>query len=262
MKKFCVIGHPIEHSRSPQLHQAGFTELDIEADFTKVDVKPSKLKEFLNGKFREEFAGAAVTIPHKIEIMKHLDEINQAAQQIGAVNTIINQAGKLIGTNTDGLGAYQALQTTIDPKEQNILIVGAGGASRAIIFALKQAGAHVTIVNRTTETAVQLAEEFGVEAAETLKAIDPEAFKIIINTTSVGMKEWKSPLDESFWSPHHVAFDIVYEPLETKFLFDATEAGAQTITGDKMLVHQAIAQFKLWHDLDLDPEIMERAFFE
>ncbi|MDH3325011.1 MAG: shikimate dehydrogenase, partial [Candidatus Peregrinibacteria bacterium] len=144
MKKFCVIGHPIKHSKSPVLHQAGFVEFELEAEFNAVDVAPENLENWVKNDFANDFDGAAVTIPHKENIRKFINLETEAAQKIGAVNTLFKQDGVICGTNTDGIGALKAIQTEIlNLKDKKVLILGAGGASRAIIFALKTAGAQV-----------------------------------------------------------------------------------------------------------------------
>ncbi|MCF7906109.1 shikimate dehydrogenase [Candidatus Gracilibacteria bacterium] len=261
MKKFAVIGFPITHSKSPALHNAGFQEFQIEAEFEAIEVPPENLELWIKNEFRPNFQGAAVTIPHKETIGKFLDLESEAASKIGAVNTLYWEKGKLAGTNTDCIGALKALQTRVNPSGKKALILGAGGASRAIIFALCMAQADVFLWNRTKEKAERLAQEFKISHIDLLEKINPEDFDIIINTTSVGLNEMKSVLPASFWSPHHTAFDIVYSPLETQFLRDAQNAGAHVVTGDHMLVHQAVEQFRIWHGVDLDPDVMSEAFF-
>ena len=261
MKKFAVIGYPIKHSKSPQIHNAGFQEFNLEADFEAVEVAPENLESWMKTEF-PNYQGIAVTIPHKENIKKFIDAQTPAAESIGAVNTLYRFEDKIIGTNTDCVGALKALQTEVsDLKDKSILILGAGGASRAIIFALVTAESKITLWNRTSSKAIKLADEFKVQTAENLKTINPDNFDIIINTTSVGLNSWESILDEKFWDPKHIAFDIVYQPLETRFLNDAENAGARTITGDKMLIYQAIEQFKIWHGIEPEPEIFEQAFF-
>ncbi len=261
MKKYCVIGHPISHSRSPQLHEAGFAEMDIDAEFVAVDVKPEKLGEWIEKKFKPNYAGAAVTIPHKEAIRPFLDFETEAVKQIGAVNTLFWENDTLGGTNTDTIGILRAISTVMDPTDKNVLILGAGGAARAAVFGLKSTGANIVIWNRDYKKAQALAGEFECLAVEDFKKIDSEALDLVMNMTPVGLKEKKSLVPENFWLPRHVAFDAVYEPLETKFLFDAEQSGAQTITGDQMLVFQALEQFRIWHDVELEPEVMGNAFF-
>ncbi len=261
MKKFASIGHPIGQSKSPQIHEAGFSEFNLEASFEAIDVKPEDLESWMKTKGRQ-FDGLSVTAPHKELIRQYLDQETEAAKKIGAVNTVFQKDEILLGTNTDCIGAFRAIAPVINPSGKKCLILGAGGASRAIIFALKNAEADIFILNRTFEKAEQLANEFGVTALKSLEKVDPDQVDIIINTTTVGMGEWKSVLEKTFWRKKHVAFDVVYNPLETKFLHDAAEAGAQIITGDQMLIHQAVEQFHLWHDIEIDPEVMFQAFFE
>ena len=262
MNRYCVIGYPIQHSKSPQLHIAGFEEMEIEAEFEAVEVKPADLGLWIQSSFRANYQGAAVTIPHKVDILKHVDTVSDAAIRIGAVNTLYWDQGKLIGTNTDGLGALNAIQGQMpNLEDKKVLILGAGGASRAIIFALQTAGAHVAIWNRTTEKAQLLADEFDIGIVGELIQEAFNLFDLVINTTSVGLKEWKSVVPSEFWSPHQLAFDIVYDPLETRFLSDAADAGCEIITGDQMLVGQALEQFKIWHGIELEPEVMGKAFF-
>jgi len=261
MKKFAVIGYPIKHSKSPQLHRAGFQELDIDAEFEAVEVRPEDLGAWVKNEFRPHLQGAAITIPHKETIRQYLDAESEAARKIGAVNTLYWEKGKLIGTNTDCIGVLKALQTTVNPAGKNVLVLGAGGASRAVIFALLVAKAHVFVWNRTTEKAEALAKEFKIKYLPSLEDIDPDGLDIVINTTSVGLGKMQSVFPAELWRPHHVAFDTVYSPLETQFLQDAENAGAQIITGDHMLVHQAIEQFRIWHGVELDPDVMSAAFF-
>ena len=261
MKRFASIGHPVKNSRSPALHRAGFREFGIDAEFEAIDIPPEKLKSWIQNDFLQNYSGAAVTMPHKIAIRNFVDFETEAVQKIGAINIITMQDGKIVGSNTDGVGALKAILTTIDPKDKKVLILGAGGAARAIAFALKTAGAQVAIWNRTQERAQKLAEEFDIGMVENIAAVS-DIFDIVINATPIGTKKPKSLVPENFWKSKHTAFDIVYEPLMTKFLTDAENAGAKIITGDKMLVHQALAQFKIWHNVEPEPEIFERAFFE
>ncbi len=261
MKKFAVIGYPIKHSKSPQLHEVGFSEMEIDASFEAIEVHPDNLSDWLTNEFIN-YVGVAVTIPHKETIMKFVDKTTPAAEKIRAINTLYWENEQIVGTNTDCLGALKALQTECpDLENKKVLILGAGGASRGVIFALKTAKSKISIWNRTTSKAKKLAKEFKTEIIENLQDTDGENFDIIINTTSVGLKSWKSPVSSDFFAAKNIVFDIVYDPLETKFLSDAESVGATTITGDKMLVYQALEQFKLWHGIYLEPEIMESAFF-
>ncbi len=261
MKKFAVIGTPIAHSKSPALHEAGFNELGLEASFQAVEVVPEDLPSWLSTNMID-YAGLAVTIPHKESIMHLVQKLSPAAQAIGAVNTLYWEHEVLHGTNTDCVGVLRALQSEVLNLEgKKVLLLGAGGAARAALFALQTSGAETTICNRTFDKAESLAQEFEAQCTQSLDSLNPDRFDIVINSTSVGLKEWKSVLSKNFWTPHHVAFDMVYDPLETRFLSEAADAGARTITGDQMLVHQALEQFHLWHKTELEPEVMGNAFF-
>lgn len=260
-QKFAVIGHPIQQSRSPELHEAGFREFEIDATFERIDVAPEDLESFIKNQAKE-YHGIAVTVPHKEAVMDYVPAYTEAAKTIGAINTLYWKDGSLCGTNTDGIGALRALQTVTELEGKNIFVLGAGGSARAVIYGLKAFGANVLIYNRTFSKAEALAKEFDVIALESLQVAIPQDIDIIINTTTVGMNELKSLLPKDFWSPHHIGFDIVYSPLYTQFLQDCEEVDGECITGDKMLVHQAVAQFKIWNDIDLEPEIMEMAFFD
>lgn len=261
MKKYCVIGHPISHSKSPQLHDAGMVEMEIDGSFEAIDVKPADLGRWVKEVFRPNYQGAAVTIPYKETVALFLDFQTEVAKKVGAVNTLFWQKGALGGTNTDVIGALRAVSTVMDPRGKKVLVLGAGGASRAAIYGLKSAEAQIYIWNRTAKKAKQLAEEFNIIEVESLETLNPDDFHLIINMTSVGLKSWESVLPEIFWRDHHTAFDAVYDPLETRFLFEAAEAGAQTITGDSMLVFQALEQFRIWHGVELESEVMGNAFF-
>lgn len=259
--KFAVIGHPIDHSKSPQLHEAGFREFEIDASFEKIDITPENLEAFLKEEAKH-YTGIAVTVPHKETVMKYIDFYTEAAQSIGAVNTLYWKDGKLCGTNTDGLGALRALKTQTELEGKNVFVLGAGGAAKAVVYGLKAAGAEVIIYNRTFSKAEALAEQFDAVVLESLQLAIPHDIDIVINTTTVGMNEYKSLLPEDFWMPQHIGFDIVYKPLYTKFLQDCESVDGTCITGDKMLTYQALEQFRLWHGMMLEPEIMESAFFD
>lgn len=262
MNIYGVIGHPIAYSLSPAIHNAAFKELKIDAIYKTFDISPQNLSDFMR-KARSEIAGLSVTIPYKVEIMKYLDKIDEKAKKIGAVNTIINENGILKGLNTDVDGAMQALEEVTKISNKNILVLGAGGAARAIVYGLKEKNTQVTILNRTLEKAQQLAEEFNCnfDRLENLKKYTPE---ILINATSLGML---SNIDESlvpkdFFRPRMVVFDIVYKPLMTKLLQDAKKAGCQIITGEKMLLYQAVKQFEIWTNQKAPVKVMQEALMQ
>lgn len=250
MKHYCVIGFPISHSLSPQLHNSWFKKFKLRADYVAKEVKPGELSFFMKN-FVKNFDGANVTIPHKENIIAHLDSISEEARKIGAVNTIAKKGSKLIGYNTDVLGALQAIKVAqVRLKGKKALVLGAGGAARAVIYGLSSKGARVFILNRTVSKAKKLAREFKCEVAE--NDVDLKSFQLIINTTSVGMKSRETPLPNlknrlgSGAVKRPVVMDIIYTPLMTKFLKEAKACGCKIITGDKMFRAQAAASFKIW----------------
>lgn len=265
MKRFAVIGFPVEHSKSPQLHEAGFQEFGIDATFEKIEVAPEDLGNWVKNDFRKDFFGAAITLPHKVEIRKYVDRESEAVKKIGAINTLTNNNGIIEGTNTDGLGALRSIQSTMSVVEKRVLVLGAGGAARAIIFALKTAGAHVAVWNRTASKAKELSKEFEIGFVENLEdaARIAQNLDLFVNTVSLKAGTFwpKDFFSEKGKHPSWAAFDVSYDPLETPFLMEATNSGAEIITGDKMLAHQAVEQFKLWHGVEPEVEIFEDAFF-
>ncbi len=261
MKKFAIIGHDISYSASPRMHLAAMTELELDGQFEVIDLPPEQFTDFITGPFRRDYTGAAITKPYKQTIIPLLDDLTEAADRIGAVNTITNHDGRLQGTNTDGLGALAALRSVIDPTDKRVLVLGAGGAARAVAYALTTAEAKVKIWNRSLDRARQLSTDLGINTLADLTLADPADYDIIINTTTVGLRTDVSLLPAQWWRRTHTAFDIVYDPLETRFLREAATAGAVTLTGDTMLVHQAVAQFTLWHSVPIAPEVMGEAFF-
>lgn len=196
IRQYCVIGYPIAHSLSPKIHNRAFRKLKIPARYRAISVPPGRLSEFMSV-FRDNFAGANVTIPHKENVMKFLDEVSPEARVIGAVNTIVNRGGRLVGYNTDVFGAMEALRRCgIDRlKNKRVIVLGAGGAARAVVYGLRKAGAKVIILNRTLSRARKLAGEFGCDYGrlQDFGQIFADSDRkqsqaaIIINTTSLGM---------------------------------------------------------------------------
>lgn len=240
-----IIGDPVAHSLSPQMHNAGYRALDIDDEFTYVAslVKPDKLASFMRDARTKKIKGISCTQPHKITIMKYLDEIDGVAQKIGAINTLVNEDGRLKGYNTDWLGIVRPLQKLTSLKGKKVALLGAGGAARAAVYGLTHSGAKVTIYNRTPDKARSLAREFGAKAGNRLE--DVRKADIIVNTASVSSQD-DSPLDKKHVSAGQIVFDIVYEPRETRLLKDARQRGARVIYGREMLLYQGMAQFELF----------------
>lgn len=248
---FGIVLHPAGHTLSPMMHRAAYEAFGIEATYDVFDMESEDLEDFMDRvRMDPEFLdGFSVSIPHKENIAQFLDElVDQATKDIGAVNTVYWDGEKLVGTNTDWQGAMIALTEGMGEEQiaqKKVLVVGAGGASRAMVYGLKVCGAEVTIVNRTPEKAFELADFFGVHG-KPLGGVDSREFDVIVQTTSVGLNT-----NESLFLPEHfkkdqVVMDMVYQPRETQFLKYAKQAGATIITGEKMLIAQGALQFQIW----------------
>lgn len=243
-KLTAVFGYPLRHTLSPLLHNAFYEQHNINAvmlAFANPDIK--KLIEAMR---TLPIYLAAVTIPHKQTIMPYLDEVDAAARVIGAVNTVINREGRLVGYNTDVIGIVGAL-AGVNLKDKKVLILGAGGVARAAAYHLKNAGAKLFCWNRSLGAAQSLMRELGGEVAPALEMLG-QAIDIIVNATPVGMypKTDESPFPFELIQKHQVILDLIYNPAETRLLSDARRAGATVINGIKMFVAQALAQEALW----------------
>ena len=261
--KIClIIGDPVEHSLSPVMHNAGYEALGIEDQFVFLGskVKVEDIGIAVNVMRKMGIHGLTCTIPHKTEVMRFLDEIDETALKIGAVNTVLNRRGRLIGFNTDWLGAVTPLEKLTSLFGKKAVVLGAGGAARAVVFGLLKKGADVKIFNRTKAKAIKLAEEFQCQVTNLKKMPEIKDFDIIINTTSVGMKpmDQETPISTEFINDKQIVFDIVYVPHETKLLKEAKKRGAKIIHGVEMLLHQGTAQFEIYTGQKAPEEIMRR----
>ena len=257
-----IIGDPVNHSLSPVMHNIAFKEKGIKAVYGAFRVKPSELSKAVDGVRALNIKGLSVTIPHKEKIMEYLNDVDKIAYEIGAVNTVVNKKETLIGYNTDWIGVLKAFEAKgIDIKCKKAVVIGAGGASKAVIYALiKGKTGEIEIYNRTFEKAKALEKKFGIFARpwKELKNVQGD---IIVQTTSVGLKSWESPVEEEVLSRFKVAMDIVYLPLKTRFLTIA-EKYAEIIDGLQMLLYQGVEQFKLWTGIEPPVNIMERIIYE
>lgn len=251
-----VIGHPIAHSKSPMIHMHWMKQYDINGTYTAIDCTPDGLPECINRLHDDGYAGLNITIPHKQAIMKLCDIIDDTAQAIGAVNTIVFENGLIRGTNTDAFGFFENMRQTIpdiDLHGKTALVIGAGGAAKAVLHALIQNGAdHILLTNRTRETAEHLTNTFQNTRVIAWDDKNPsvKTADIIINTTSLGMTGYPDlKLDFTHAKPDAIVYDIVYNPLMTVFLTEAQTAGLNIVTGIGMLVHQARPAFQVWHGL-------------
>ncbi len=263
-KIYGILGHPIRHSLSPAMHNAAFLAMEIDARYECFDIEPVDLASFIGElRMNKELKGLSVTIPHKVAIMNCLDQIDQVAQKIGAVNTVVKKDDWLCGTNTDWEGALKALTEVSVLKGKNVLVLGSGGAARAICFGLIQAGAKVTLLARNKEKSLEFKRSFGLDTGA-LKDIESYHADMIINTTPVGMKPiiFDSLVPISYLNPKMMVFDIVYKPLKTKLIRDSEAKGCITITGEKMLLYQGAKQFELWTGKKAPIEVMRKALLE
>ena len=242
------------------MHNAAYRSLGIDAVYLAFDVAPDDLGASLAGARTLGVRQLAVSLPHKQGVIDLLDEIDPVAQAIGAVNTVTFQEGRLLGANTDWLGAQRALERETSLRGSRAVVLGAGGAARAVVYALQQSGAEVTVLNRTASRAQALVAELGAQAAGSLESLGDTPHDILVNTTSVGLHSDASPVAAADLRPDTVVMDAVYEPDDTRLLRDARAAGARTVEGKWMLVHQAGEQLKLWTGQEPPLEVMAQAF--
>ena len=266
MKTYGIIGYPIIHSLSPIMHNAAIKHLGLDAEYKLFDIDqedPEDLANFCYETDLNNIGGFSVTMPYKLEIMKYMDHYDPIAKIVGSVNTVVNEDSKLIGYNTDAMGAAQALKEKTEIKKKRVLILGAGGGARAIAYSLKEFGANVYIFNRTKKKAEELADEFDIEFIP-YRMIPKGEFDIIVNTTPVGSMP---NTEESLLHAEHiksdaVVMDIITNPIETQLLKEAKKAGATPISGERMLLHQAADQFKLFFDKEAPIKVMEKALYK
>ena len=269
-----IFGYPIRHSISPPMHQAAFNHVGIDATYEAWETHPDMLADGVSRLRDNLYMGANVTVPHKQAVMEHLDEVDDLARRIGAVNTIVNSDGRLLGTNTDAEGFITSLKIhgEVDPAGLDAVLVGAGGAARAAAYALADAGiGSLTIANRTPERAEALALEiagYGPDA-RAIALSDSEYASVcnradlLINSTSVGMlhgpAEDASPVPDGAISSSTVVYDMVYNPPDTPLLRAAKSAGARVVGGLPMLVYQGAAAWSLWTGRETPANVMLKA---
>ncbi len=270
-----VIGNPVAHSLSPAIHNAAFAELDL--DFVYVACRVEDVENALAGmRALGNFRGMSVTIPHKIDAMKYVDEIASVDRTIGSINTIINENGRLVGFGTDGPGALKAIvDTGIDIDGKNILMLGSGGAARAIAFTLARntRPGKLSLLDINKSMLQQLTADLTtgtnvfIQSALFTKdslAATMKNSEVIINCTPIGMhpNEDVSLIPAELFQPEQVVFDIVYTPLETKLLADARSRGLKIVSGVDMFINQAVLQFEQFTGVDAPVEVMRRVVME
>ncbi len=266
-KTFAVIGDPIDHSLSPNIHSAAFRELNLENSYIAYRIPKGELSEGIESLKKIKIAGFNVTIPHKVEMMKYLDKMDESCSVIGAVNTVTNTEGILKGYNTDMDGFLDPFKKKeIKIQDTKILLLGAGGAARAIVAGVAKVKAkHITIANRTLQNAnnlTQFANKIGLDAnAITIENVgdDLKDYDIIVNATSIGLKNEPSPISLESIKPETIVYDIVYMPMNTDFLKKAKGKGAKIIYGYEMLLGQAVRAFEIWHGIEAPYNAMKKA---
>ncbi len=281
-----LIGYPVKHSVSAAFHQAAFDHMGMRAQYLLWEVPPEDLEEKLKELREPDHLGANVTIPHKEAVIPLLDHVDEMARRIGAVNTIVNQGGHLVGFNTDAQGFLTALrgEGEFEPQGRRAVLVGAGGAARAAAFMLLEAGiGTLAIVNRNLDRADALVQDLergqkgrkeaargGQEGRTTAYPWEPEALAraldncdLVVNCTPLGTRssQWEghSPLSAALIPPSALVYDLVYNPPETPFLAEARKAGARTLPGLPMLLYQGAASFQLWTGRKAPVEVMYAA---
>lgn len=252
-KHFAVIGNPIAHSLSPAMHRGGYQELGLEADYIRLQVELSALPQSVQGLKALGFSGWNVTVPFKEQIIPLLDELTPEARRAGAVNTVkVAEDGRLIGHNTDGNGFVRSLQE--DLKLENgmqVVILGAGGAAKGIAMALLPFKVKMTIINRSPGRAQHLAELINSQGGDAVTQLwEPgdwlKSAQLLVQTTSLGLKEEEFPFSLQGISPQTLVVDIIFNPWETPFLREARELGCCTLNGAGMLLYQGALAWEFW----------------
>lgn len=264
---FGILGNPVRHSLSPVMHNAAFSALELNSVY--IPLPAEDIGTAVAGLKALGFRGASVTIPHKEAVMAHVDVMDPAAARIGAVNTLLigspeNQADRLVyGYNTDWVGANRALEDVTHLKGKTVLLIGAGGAARAIGYGLLEAGAEIMLANRTIEKGEALAGLLGctflpLDQLATVRA------NVLVNTTSVGMAPAadRTPMAQNLLGNFSVVMDIVYSPLTTRLLREAADSGCRTVDGLAMLLYQGAAQFELWTGREAPVDVMREVLYQ
>lgn len=261
MDTYGILAFPAKHSLSPIMHNTGFKKLNIQAYYTYFETRPDNLRRFIHRVRTENIRGLSVSKPHKQAVIPLLDSVTKTAQTIGAVNTVYWENGKLAGTNVDWVGFEKALLETTTIKGKNVVILGAGGAARSAVYALKQNEAgKITILNRTLSHAETLSKEFNCDFGplDSFSLLRPD---IIIQATSAGLnkEEGIEIIPGNQLKNTMVIMEAIYTPRETRIIKDAKKARAKTITGERMLLHQGAAAFTLWTSQKAPFTAMEKA---
>jgi len=267
-----VFGQPVAGNPTQYMMEKAFAQVGLDWRYLTLEVAPQALGDAIAGMRAMGFRGCNLTIPHKVEVIKFLDRTSEAATLMGAVNCVNRVGNELLGDNTDGKGFVQSLRTLTDPAGRNVVILGAGGAARAIAVELGLAGAaQITIVNRAVERGQELVNLLNDKvhvASRYVKwegpfEVPPES-EVVINATSIGLgdADARVPLALTTLEPDMVVADVIFNPPETRLIRDARQRGCQTLDGLGMLVNQAVIGFKIWTGQDADPGLMRDALEE
>jgi len=266
-KSFAVIGDPIDHSLSPNIHSAAFREMNLDSSYIAYRIPKGELDIGVEGLKKIKIHGFNITIPHKIDMMKYLDKIDESCSLIGAVNTVTNKEGILKGYNTDMNGFLEPFKKKkLNITNTKVLLVGAGGAARAIVAGFaKERAKSITIANRTLENAINLSEfakKIGLDSnAIIIEEVKDTAknYDIIVNATSVGLRNEPSVISLEGINEKTIIYDIVYMPLNTDFIKKGKEKNAIIIYGYEMLLGQAVRAFEIWHGVEAPYNAMKKA---
>ncbi|MEA1935517.1 MAG: shikimate dehydrogenase [Thermodesulfobacteriota bacterium] len=261
MKIFALFGNPTGQSLSPLMHNAAYSKMEIDACYVSFCVE--NIENAVRGIRGLNICGVSVTIPFKTTVMEYLDEIDDSALKIGAVNTILNRNGRLTGHNTDWMGLTTALKESMEIEGKNFVILGAGGTARSAVYAILNEGGIPIILNRTIEKGKKLAAEFGCESYH-IDDIEKIKADCLINTTPVGMTPdtGKSPVENNILTNFKCVMDVIYNPLRTKLLKNAEKAGCTVLSGLDMFVHQGAEQIKMWTGIEPPREFMRQIVLE
>ena len=267
-----VFGQPVAGNPTQYMMEKAFAQAGLDWRYLTLEVAPEALGDAIRGMRAMGFRGCNLTIPHKVEVIQYLDRTSEAAALVGAVNCVNRVGDELVGENTDGKGFVQSLNEMADPAGKNIVVLGAGGAARAIAVELGLAGATaMTIVNRGEERGRELAnllnEKVNVAAQFVCWEGDyrvPSETEVVINATSIGLgdADARVPLDMETLESDMVVADVIFNPPETRFLRGARSRDCQTLDGLGMLVNQAVIAFHIWTGRDADPDVMREALEE
>jgi shikimate dehydrogenase len=266
----CLLGKPVAENPTQHMIEAAFRALGLDWRYVQFEVEPSGLGDAVRGMRAMGFRGGNVTTPHKVSVVEHLDRLAESASLMGAVNCIVRRGRELVGENTDGKGFLQSLREVTDPKGKSVVLLGAGGAARAISVELALAGARLTIVNRSVQRGRGLCDLLkGKVPAEFVPWTGdfkiPEGTDVLVNATSIGLfpdVEARVPVDLASSRKGLIVADVIPNPPRTRLVRDAEAKGCTVLDGLGMLVNQGVIGFKYWTGVDADPAVMRRALEE